>query len=150
MTTTPWKMIGPNERMRVSYGMEKLGEQEPYFSITGETEERRSARGKWREASGGQLHDMIRKHFTELNRLLKWHLVFKESGPMHYEANAIYHLKEGNLQYFKDTVIFGAVKGDDRAWGAVKNGADLRAFLRGRLPDLMSAFNRDMKKFGVN
>jgi len=147
MTETPWKEISPTERMRVQYGMRKLGNQSPYFSITAETN--RKDRGVWREDSGGMLHDMIKKHYPELRPLLKWHLVSEDNGPMHYEANAIYHLKEGNVEHFKSTIVFGAVPGDAEAFLAAKTPDDVKSFLRGRLPQLMAAFERDMRKFDI-
>ncbi len=43
-----------------------------------------------RECMGGCIHDEIAKHFPELFPLIKWHLCSTD-GPMHYEANTIYH-----------------------------------------------------------
>lgn len=58
------------------------------FSITGDIDEKDN-RGRYREYSGGCIHDEITKRFPEFEHLIKWHLVSTD-GPMHYLANTIY------------------------------------------------------------
>jgi len=63
----------------------------------------------------GCLHDDIVRIFPELARLIPWHLCSAD-GPMHYEANALYHAgdrdhngkREGEPCRFQPVVMFGA------------------------------------------
>lgn len=141
---TPWKEYtedGQRYRIRADYGFVKLGEQEPYFSVTGEIQ--RAERGRWRKDSGGMQHEQIARHFPKLKPLLKWHLTFVESGPMHYVANGLYWWEEGNLDHFKSTVVFGAVPGDKLPSNDASQ-TEVRNWLLDRFPKLMTAFKRDM------
>ncbi len=122
MITTPWREfteVGSKYRIRATYGWRKIGEQEPYWSVTGETEVARD--GYWREDSCGCIHDKVTKYFTNLLPAIKWHLCNLTSGPMHYVANSVYwyekHLgmskypdkddHKNALRHFKSTVVFG-------------------------------------------
>ena len=58
------------------------------FAITADIQE--SEGGYWREYMGGCCHDVVAKQFPELAPLVKWHLTSTD-GPLHYEANTIYH-----------------------------------------------------------
>jgi uncharacterized protein Usg len=58
------------------------------FSITGDIDEQ-LRNGRWREYSGGCIHDEIANHFPELQPFIKWHLTSTD-GPMHYVANTTY------------------------------------------------------------
>lgn len=120
-------------RARVEY--RQLGEQAPYFSITGEvygTErvhgEKKIAfndRARWMHSCGCQ-HRLIARVFPELMPFIKWHLSAAD-GPMHYVANAVYRAqgaagialyqscgdtRERSTKDFCATTIFGAVNGD--------------------------------------
>ncbi len=101
--TTPWRAKGP-ERCRafIRYD-DSCSNGHNSFAITGETEELRN--GRWREASGGCIHDTVAKYFPELKDFIKWHL-FDSTGPMHGVANAIYHA--GNRD------CHGLLKGEKR------------------------------------
>lgn len=168
MKTTDWVEFeehGQRYRVRAKYGMQKLGDQEPYFSITGETQR---YGGYWREDSFGMLHDTIEAHMPELRGLLKWHLTFQEKGPSHYIANGLYwwdhyvgtrvvvdkHLLIGKssselgLKCFKSTVVFSFDEPEELPpVGA--SLAEVRDWLEHRLPRLMEAFRRDLASSGV-
>lgn len=125
MHTTPWRRFvdhGTQFRICATYGWHKIGQQEPYWSVTGEIQALRGNR--WREDSMGSIHDSIAKHFPELASAIKWHLSNLTTGPMHYVENAVYwyekHLgvskypdkddHEKALNHFRSTVVYGAVE----------------------------------------
>ena len=154
MKTTEWKEFtedGHRYRIRAEYGWHQTGQQEPYWSVTAEQE--RHERGKWREDSGGTMHDAIRGHFPFLAPTLKWHLSFQKSGPLHYEANARYWLEKhygvskwaaqpydpDPLGAFKSTVVFGALPEDQ----GVPSLEQLTAWCAARLPRLLEAMHQD-------
>lgn len=60
------------------------------FSITGQIDERRGS--SWVEHSGGCIHNEIEKHFPNLRKYIKWHLVSSD-GPLHYVANTLWHVE---------------------------------------------------------
>ncbi len=174
MKKTPWKLISPSERMRVTYGFDREFArkyvQAPYFSITAETE-RKNERGRWVEDSGGCMHDEVAKHFPELESLIKWHLMAEPGLPTHYVANAIYWAEfvagvseyprnsydPDPLEAFKSTVVFGAVASDQLPEFEVE-GEEIEArrtlkdsitrWCEARLPALQAAFNRAMEEVG--
>jgi len=88
--------------------------QQPHFAVTAEET---NVRG--RVVCCGMRHSEVRRRFPELAPLLKWHLVGTDR-PMHYEANARYHLegfyglralytgetREQCLEHFKSTVVW--------------------------------------------
>lgn len=59
------------------------------FSITGSIDIKRTS-GSWKDYSGGCIHEDIAKHFPELQKYIKWHLVSSD-GPLHYISNTTYH-----------------------------------------------------------
>lgn len=128
MKKTEWRHHSEgrtNLRTRIEYGMHKIGEQEPYFSATHETQEV-FANGRTRDYSFGASLDT--ELFPELQRAVRWHLFFYPSGPMHYVANAIYWAEQiagvsewprrdydpDPTEAFDHTVVFGALEGDAR------------------------------------
>lgn len=161
-----WKLIQTqcsfsfSERMRVEYGMVKLGDQEPYFSITADTQTRHPRGGVWHECSGGCLHDEIKEHFPELAHLITWHLVSQGGVPMHYLANGRYWLekvfgvsewKDGPvepdpLEAFSSTVCLGALGPTDVPPIALE---DYQDWAEKRLPGLRTRFLEAMEKAGV-
>ena len=154
MKTTAWKEYseqGHQYRIRARYGWCVIGKQEPYWSVTAEIEAEHG--GNWREDSGGCLHAEVTKHFSFLAPTIKWHLSGKNSGPMHYEANARYWLEMVNgvsrwsappnvdpLEAFKHTVVFGALPSD----GSVPTLAALTTWCTERLPRLIAAMHNDI------
>ena len=129
-----------NKLLTIRYGWTTFKGQEAYFSITSDVKSSRNGR----EESGGCQHDLIAKVCPELAYLIKWHLVF-ESKPLHYLANGKYWLEKGNIEYFKSTVIWGAVKSDKK----IPTVKGFKRWAMNRLPKLMEAFQADMAKAGV-
>lgn len=87
---TDWKLIdGGNSRIRCKLRYDdECGNGHNTFSITAEIQD---LYGESR--SFGCLHDEIAKHFPEYAHMIKWHLVSSD-GPMHYVANALYHVSD--------------------------------------------------------
>ena len=73
------------------------------FAITGEIDQK--AGGRWRECSGGCLHDEISRFFPALSPFVKWHLVSSEM-PSHYVKNSAYFAGERDC--------WGLLKGEKR------------------------------------
>jgi len=144
---------GTKYRIRAEYGLRKIGDQAPYFSITGEID-RQARNGRWVEDCGGCIHGEIAKLFPKLRPLIRWHLCSKK-GPMHYLANSKYwfgvgEYSERNLDYFKSTCVYGAVEGDtefdleNADWPAVET------WLVERFPGLLDKFQEELREFGVS
>jgi hypothetical protein len=156
---TPWREYregGMRYRIRAEYGMHKIGDQEPYFAITGET--RALHRTRWVDDSAGAIHDEIAKHIPKLAPFIKWHLVSYKGGPMHYLANAGYwwDIASGRHQVaesergrvdpvraFMNTIVFGALENDEMPPLETPTEAVLE-WLRWRQPALRSAFKEAM------
>ena len=83
---------------------DQCGNSHNTFSITGDIDEWRGNR--WREYSGGCIHDEIAKHFPELAPFIKWHLTSTD-GPMHYVANTVYHAKRISKHQKQQFVYLG-------------------------------------------
>jgi hypothetical protein len=81
------------------------------FSITGDIEEFRY--GKICEYSGGCIHEDITKHFPELQKFIKWHLM-STVEPMHYVSNTVYHASNRDYN--------GLLKGEIRQIKSGKTG----------------------------
>lgn len=153
MPKTAWKEYtddGRRYRIRATYDWHTIGTQEPYWSVTAEIER---WGGRWREDSGGCLHEDVVKHFPRLGPSIKWHLSFTKSGPMHYEANARFWLEKHYgvskwdardydpvpLDAFKRQVVFGAVEGD-----VMPTLDGLAAWCAARQPHLIAAMHADI------
>ena len=161
MKTTNWKTYRDGNtryRIRAEYGLRKLGDQDPYFSMTGETQRQAGpARGggRWVQDSFGTMPELIQKHFPTLRPLQKWHLTSITTGPTHYLANGLYWWdraqwsEPGALSNFKKTIVLGALP-NDRFPTKNATDAEVRAWLKQRLPDLMEAFYEDMRKYHVD
>jgi len=155
-------------KLVVNYGLHSIGEQEPYFSITSDLL-LNTRNNFWKYIGGGCMHDEIRKHFPELEPLIKWHLCFEHSGPMHYIANALFWWKRSKrlvpddrytaygpkaLDYFKNTIVFGVVDSDSQYEVMVLDTPledidKIRSFLNHRFHRMMNAFYEDMMKFEI-
>lgn len=113
-----------------------------YFAITGEV---CSKRWPSNPVACGCLHEgwIDKVELTDkdalLPGLLKWHLMGYD-GPMHYVANAVYHFERGEVERFKNGILFGEVDGDEMPTD--KNYVE--QFLSRRLPALLSKFEADM------
>jgi hypothetical protein len=153
MRTTPWVIYyedGHEYRIRAEYGWQVIGQQEPYWSVTGAIERRKGTKG-WEDDSGGMIHKEVTQYFPWLVPTLKWHLSSKVSGPMHYVDNARYWLEKihGVSKWparsydpnpFKSTVVFGALP-EDKDLPALEN---LAAWCAARLPFLIKAMHQDI------
>lgn len=97
---------GIQYRFKVGFDLEfaRRNNQEPYFSITGETWEAGKSKTERNSLGCGAL--TIGDYIPELAYLDKWHLC-GTSTPMHYVANSMYHasdrdhngLLKGEIQY---------------------------------------------------
>lgn len=144
------KNVG-KDRHVMSLTLEYLqGNKAPYFSATVDT-----FNGTKLVACGCQ-HNIIRAYFPDYEKYLKWHLV-STIEPMHYLANGLYWLKEGNIPNFKHTVVWGEVETDqDFTSDWLENYAlfskyanksthnPIQEYLVKRLPALMDKFEQDM------
>jgi hypothetical protein len=159
---------GQKLRVRAEYGMHVIGDQEPYFSLTGE--QYRWERRHWAEDSFGQMTETLTKHFPQLAPTAKWHLCFQQTGPMHYVANGLYwwdayvgtrlvdkyqlannpgkSSSDIGLECFKSTIVFGAAGPEELPSVSTPRQA-VQAWLEQRLPKLMEAFRNDMAAAGV-
>lgn len=165
---TDWKRFkegGRHYRIRAKYGMDydfaERNKQDPHFSVTGEIDELRG--GRWKEDSGGALHDDVARHFPELEPYIKWHLVAWPSGPMHYLGNAKYWWEKmagiskwpaqpgepDPAEAFASTVVLGALPDDLMPPTHPEAWPEVEAWLKDRLPTLMEAFRADMEALGV-
>ena len=107
------------------------------FAITGDIDEWRGNR--WREHSGGCIHDDIAKHFPELEPFIKWHLTSTD-GPMHYVANTRYHAKDSNIGAARSCAIWP---------DATLEQLLSESALNERLPVLMADFQSDVESLGL-
>lgn len=126
--------------------LDKHGPQDAYFAITGEI----WAPGRTNDCEAcGCLHEgyidktPLSGRDAMLPGLVRWHLTSVRQGPMHYLSNSLFHLKEGKIDYFKKSCVFGAVEGDEMPEG----DAAAKQFLTRRFERLMAAFERDMVAF---
>lgn len=118
--------------------LHSIGNQKPYFSITGEVA---SVYRPNSIQSCGCLHELIAMNFRRtLAPYIKWHLTDCTGNPMHYLANALYHYDQGKEEYFKSTVVFGAVEGDETDFAACQTRADVEIWLKKRLWNLQAEF----------
>lgn len=74
-------------KVKVRYD-DECGNGHNSFSITGQID-RKTQHGWYVDECGGCIHDEIVKHFPELKKYIKWHLVSSDE-PIHYIANTIY------------------------------------------------------------
>jgi len=143
--------------------LSSIGDQAPYFSITGYLYDRNrnngdscvmnaAGRRRWL-GSCGCLHDETAEYIPEFAPLIRWHLTSTD-GPMHYMANAIYHAgfclgmeNSRNIEHLKSTIVYGAVETDAAVDLESLDAAGLQAFLVARFPALMAQFKADVNAF---
>ncbi len=125
------KELDNGETLTATAEIHSIGNQEPYFSITGEV--RRY--GNWDRA--GYLHDEIAAHIPELTLYLKYHCV-STVQPMHYLANTLYHVKQGKLDDARSAAVWLGATDDELM------SENLREVLIARLPRLMDEFRAAM------
>ncbi len=92
-----------------------------------------------REYMGGCCHEEVAKRIPELAPFIKWHLTSTD-GPMHYEANTVYHAKQGKLDYARSTAIWPNA--------TLEQLLDKEA-LEARLPMLLEEFQLAVESLGL-
>lgn len=169
--------MGVKQRLVAHYGLQKLGEQEPYFAITADLYDFSERRGRFILSSCGCLHELIVKRMPELIPLIRWHLTFVNRGPIYYLDNGMFWFERsllGNptpaykgdwtaygdkaLELFKKTIVYGASEEYDRIEESIlKYRTDteackgfIRAWLEERLPEVMRQFHADMNRFNLD
>lgn len=171
MKQTNWVEFNDGRsRIRAEYGLHRIGNQDPYFSVTADVDERNGPRFGWRNAAGGCMHELVAEHFPKLAPFIKWHLA-TEFGPMHYIANGLYWWeaatgsrvqdkkydyplpgktwKETAMEHFKSTIVYGALPNENSKsleLLALRSHKELEKWLEGRLLKLVTAFREDMEK----
>lgn len=83
------------------------------FSATADIWERRPG-DRWREASGGCLHDEINKHFPEFRPFVSLHLSDAKGAPMYAVANGFYWLTGCMPEAFPGATLPDQSPGDCR------------------------------------
>ena len=147
---------------KADYGINKIGDQEPYFSITSELRNNIHVM-----VSCGCQHYLVEKHLPHLKELIKWHLVSVDSGPMHYLANAMFWWERSKkdfvssykndttatgakaFEHFKSTIVYGCLESDSRFNLDLADDEDVKNWLINRLPDVMKEFKLTMNKYGI-
>jgi hypothetical protein len=149
-------------RYTVNFGMRFWqGNDQPYFSITVDTvliSSKETADS--RLVAAGHQHygllapgdsDIIREVFPERADLLRYHMTGQNDGlPMHYIANTIFWLREGQNEEHAGEHAISAAR-----WGSLEGEVvdDLpppdRQLLQMREPGLREDFNRMMKQHNV-
>jgi hypothetical protein len=163
MVMTGWKVYsrqGTKYRIRATYGLQKIGDQDPYVSVTADIQ-RQAGNNHWYDHAGGCCHEEIEAHFPELRPLIKWHLSSLK-GPMHYTSNAVYWFEKmagrskwapgigepDPLSAFRSTVVLGAVPGDIAPSLDASNEA-VRTWCAARLPALIEQMKIDLAALGL-
>jgi len=89
----------------------------------------------------GCIHEEIAEYVPELAHLIKWHLCSSD-GPLHYIANTMYWIKEGNLPYARSSAIWPEATDEELL------SPDIEEKLRTRLPALLADFKQSMEAAG--
>jgi hypothetical protein len=76
------KLTLPDDLLRIEYGLHKIGNQRPYFTVTGSTRD-----------TGGAMHEIILEAAPQLADLIALHLSDEDGVPMHATANGWYWLQ---------------------------------------------------------
>ena len=110
------------------------------FAITGDIDRKQGSR--WEEDSGGCIHDKIARHFPEVAHLIRWHLS-STNGPMHYVANTVYWVEQGNYSHARSTAVWPSATDEELA------APNLKERLEERLAALLDDFKADVEAFGL-
>lgn len=92
--------------------------------------------------SSGCCHDDVVELVPELSPFIKWHLC-SEDGPLHYIANTVYWVKEGNLDYARRTAIWPEATDEELT------EPGLQERLEARLPALLVEFKAAVESLGL-
>lgn len=159
------KIVG-DERVTIEVELESLGgKQSASFSVSGHTTSKYARRG-------GQIQHNFIGHFPEFEPYYCWHLVSVDTGPIHYVANAVYHMQlaeaggrknwRGELEdtaetcreYAERSAHWGVLPDEEKGGmqlAADRSGLTYRQFFEARLPALMAAFYAAMAElFGLD
>ena len=82
-----------------------------------------------RDIGGGCMHDLVVKFMPELAGAVKFHLCSTD-GPLHYLANTLYHVEQGNLVAARNSAI----------WPDAELSDLTKENLEKRLPKVMTLF----------
>ena len=93
--------------------------------------------------AAGAIHDEIVEAAPELAPYLKWHLC-GEHEPLHYVANTIYWVEQGNLEYARNSAVWHDATDEDLALDGLEDR------LMARLPDLMAEFRCAMESLSFS
>jgi len=110
------------------------------FAITADVITNESKRRNDIQA-GGCLHDGVSRLFPMLAPAIKWHLCSTD-GPLHYIANTVYWVKQGNLVYARSSAVWPEATDEDLT------APGLRARLEARLPALLTEFREAVETLG--
>lgn len=164
MTKNVERMFVKNQKLngtggvKAVLGFTKIDEQEPYFH---------AMCGAWDSYDRAYTvcadHKLLAEKFPEYAGLARWHLCGLTSGPMHYEANAIYWSEKARgvsrwpaspgepnpVEAFKSTVVWGGAADDgtdaDAIITALQEPDELTRWLAARKSALMAAFRADVE-----
>lgn len=118
---------------------DRCGNGHNTFSITGEVYEPRDRSGN--PSTCGCIHDIISKVFPEVSGLIKWHLVSTD-GPLHYVANTVYWVKNGNLEHARSSAVWPEATDEELT------APGLEERLKKRLPVILEEFKAAVQLIG--
>lgn len=144
--TKTYEDVSDSRVIQAHVKVEKIGKQEPYFSVTYSEyerdspqapagEERITRRGqRYVMCSGGSSRERITKHFPHLKQAVRFHLC-SSSGPMHYVDNSWFHMQRGDHGAAKRSMVWGILPSEtDKKYNRLRemNKKDFREELRAR------------------
>lgn len=90
------------EWIEVTYGLQSIGSQRPYFSVTASmwTNKAVARRHPNNPYAVGQLTEEIHTTFPDLHDVVAIHLSNSDGEPMHAVANGLYWYKQGKMLRF--------------------------------------------------
>jgi hypothetical protein len=91
--------------------------------------------------SCGCLHDDIREHAPKYAECIPYHLV-SAYEPMHYVANTLYWIKEGQLDNARESAVWPDATDDELRNATAET-------LKDRLPAVMQGFKDMLHKFAM-
>lgn len=147
MITTPRRVYRePGYRrhhITATYGMNKLGNQIPYFAITANITHFNGA-----VVAGGCMHDSITKWFPHLKALIPFHLWDQSGCPMHFYSNTNY-LRDANRWDSVGRYLQLEPTSERIALWVNMDKAHWNHYLRSRLCVLRKRFHLAMKAYHI-
>ena len=154
-------VMADGDKIVTTAAITQHGRQSPYFCITSTTyqtqrvPEKPYVNGLGYANGGGRQDELIAEYFPELAHYQRWNLMSYD-GPMHYVANSIYHRKNGEIDLFYRSCVFGALESDKESYDDALDGISLidldgqldatQKWLEDRLSNLIELFAEDMKE----